>query len=303
MADAAAGRPLLMVFLDGVGLGEADPATNPLAAATLPRLSELIGGPPVAATPPRDAAGLVYRRLDAGLGVDGLPQSATGQTSLLTGRNGAERMGRHYGPWPGPTLTAMLEEGTLFHEAAGSATLANAYPERYFRSLQRRRVRPHAPVVAARAAGVALRDLDAYRRGEGFAADITGAAFADLDPSLAAVTPIEAGRRLAALARGHAFTFVDVWPTDRFGHQGRHADAVALLEALDAMLEGLLPGLGDVTMVLTSDHGNVEDLRTSQHTHNPVPLLAVGPGAEVFEDADDLTSVGRAGRRLLAVRA
>lgn len=299
MGDPAGGSQLLMVFLDGVGLGDPDGAFNPLAAADLPQLSDLLGGPPVAATDPRRESGLVYRPVDAGLGVDGLPQSATGQTTLLTGRNGAAQMGRHYGPWPGPTLLAMLERDTLFHDARGSATLANAYPERYFQALGGRRMKPHAPVAAARAAGVALRDLDAYREGAGLAADVTGEAFTELDPSLTPLSPEEAGRRLARLAASHAFTFLDLWPTDRFGHKGLHGEAVRLLEAIDGMLAGLLPELGDTTLVLISDHGNLEDLRTTQHTRNPVPLLAVGPGAGAYAGVDDLVEVGRVSRGLL----
>ena len=42
-----------------------------------------------------------------------------GQTTLLTGLNGAEIMRGHYGPWPGPTLKRTLDEGTLFFGSCG----------------------------------------------------------------------------------------------------------------------------------------------------------------------------------------
>ncbi|MDO9170716.1 MAG: hypothetical protein Q7W29_02680, partial [bacterium] len=35
----------------------------------------------------------------------------------------------------------------------------------------------------------------------------------------------------------------------------------------------------ETLVLLTSDHGNLEDLSTRSHTRNPVPLLAWGPGA------------------------
>ena len=38
--------------------------------------------------------------------------------------------------------------------------------------------------------------------------------------------------------------------------------------------------LESTTVMLTSDHGNVEDLSTRNHTLNPVPTLAWGPGRE-----------------------
>ena len=290
---------LVMVFLDGVGLGENDPGRNPLAAARMPQLRALVGGAPVAGAPARSEPGLVFRPIDARLGHEGLPQSATGQTSLLTGRNGAAIMGRHYGPWPGPTLVRELQQDTLFHHAAGSAALANAYPDGYFRALEGRRLRPNAPVTAARAAGVPLFDLAAYRDGDALAADITGAGFQAIDATLPTLAPEEAGRRLARLAGRHAFTFFDLWVTDRLGHEQRFADGVHLLEAIDGLLAGALPELGDTTLVLTSDHGNLEDLGSSRHTHNMVPLLAVGPGASAFEGAQDLMDVALAGRELV----
>lgn len=297
MAEAGPQR-VLMLFLDGVGLGDRDAERNPLAAAELPALEALAGGKLVADTPAGGGSGAVYRRLDAGLGVEGLPQSATGQTSLLTGRNGAELMGRHYGPWPGPTLKRLLEKDTLFHEATAAA-LANAYPEGYFRALEGRRLRPNAPVVAARAAGVTLLDLDAYKAGAGLAADVTGEGFHALDAELAPISPGAAAERLARLAGSHAFTFYDVWLTDRYGHEQRHGDAVALLEAVDGLVAALLPLLREVTLVITSDHGNVEDLSSSRHSFNQVPLLALGQAADAYAAADDLMDVGRATRAVL----
>jgi len=302
VAEAGRGR-VLMLFLDGVGLGDRDAGRNPLAAAALPALEELVGGKLVADTPASSRDGAVYRRLDAGLGVEGLPQSATGQTSLLTGVNGAALMGRHYGPWPGPTLRRVLERDTPFHQAAGAAALANAYPEGYFRALEGRRSRANSPVVAARAAGVPLIDLEAYRQGQGLGADVTGEGFTTLDPSLAPISPADAAARLARLAAGNAFTFYDVWLTDRYGHQRRHADAVALLEAIDALVSELVPRLEDTTLVLTSDHGNLEDLSTGRHSLNLVPLLALGPGADAYRPARDLTDVGNVTRRVLGAGA
>ena len=243
--------------------------------------------------------GVAYRRLDARLGHEGLPQSATGQATLITGTNGADVMGRHYGPWPGPTLRRILMDGTLFHDAGRRAALANAYPAGYFRAERERKLRPNVPVVAARAAGVPQRDLDAYRRGEALSADLTGAYLSRVEDGIEPQDARAAGRRLAALARTYAFTFFDVWTTDRLGHGRRREEAVALLADLDAFVAGAVEALGDATLVLTSDHGNLEDLTHGRHTLNAVPLLAVGPGAAAFRDVEDLAGVAPAVRRLL----
>jgi len=42
---------------------------------------------------------------------------------------------------------------------------------------------------------------------------------------------------------------------------------------------------------VTSDHGNVEDLRTRNHTLAQVPVLGFGPAAEEVGAVQDLTGV------------
>ncbi len=290
---------VLFVFLDGVGLGSDDPATNPVAAAATPFIESLLGAKLTAAAEPLTRPGLVYRRLATTLGVDGLPQSATGQTTLLTGVNAAAVMGRHYGPWPGPTLLRLIEErGTLFTEAArfGGAVLANAYPPAYLAAMSGapggRRQRPNAPTFAAMAAGLELRDLNDYRVGGAAAADLSGERFAEMDPSLAPHGAAGTAAALLGLAAGAAFTFFDVWPTDALGHAKDFAGATRLLTLLDEVLARLVGQ--DVTLVVTSDHGNLEDLDSAQHTYAEVPLLVTGPRAEAFAGATSLLDVAPA---------
>jgi len=301
MGPARAGAPLpdsvLFVFLDGVGLGVGDPTLNPLAAAAMPFLREVLAGPLTKETAEVTSPALVYRRLDATLGVEGLPQSATGQTTLLTGVNGARAMGRHYGPWPGPTLRAVLERGTLFGsglELRGSV-LANAYPPQYFAWLGDRRHRPNAPVVAATAAGLELRDMGAYRAGLAVAADVDGARFAHMDPSLAPQGAAGAASTLIHLTSAASFVFFDVWPTDALGHARDFTGARGLLARVDELLRHL--AASGITVVVTSDHGNIEDVTSGRHTLNEVPLLVFGPGAHEFAGATSLLDVAPAIRR------
>ncbi len=86
---------LLFLFLDGVGLGEDDPATNPFASTPMPHLTELLGGHRLVSDGFQDGDGKLLTdnarasllAMDACLGVEGLPQSATGQAALFTGKN------------------------------------------------------------------------------------------------------------------------------------------------------------------------------------------------------------------------
>jgi len=299
-----------------VGLGDPDPTINPLAAVELPVLTRLVGARPDRLAPPHAAGDVVFRPIDATLGHDGLPQSATGQTSILTGLNGADIMSGHYGPWPGPSLTKSLQSGTLFHdgEAAGGSALANTFTPRYFITEGRRRHRPNAPVVAARAAGVRLRGLDDYHGGTAIAPDLDGTGLARLGepgpagpaaPTGAAAAGVTGtAATLTRLAAEYSFTFVDVWVTDGYGHDRNATDAARFLVTLDALL-GLLvddpggPVAAGATLLVVSDHGNLEDLGVKGHTRNHVPLLAAGPGAVEFVGATSLLDVAPGVRRVM----
>jgi 2,3-bisphosphoglycerate-independent phosphoglycerate mutase len=104
------------------------------------------------------------------------------------------------------------------------------------------------------------------------------------------VSPEEAGRRLARLSDSFDLVLYETFLPDLAGH-GR-LDARWVLERLDAFLGVAVEQRpADVTVVVSSDHGNLEDLTTRAHTANPVPLLAIGPGALQFNAATDITDV------------
>lgn len=294
------------MFLDGVGLGEANPTFNPLAAARTPTMDWLFRGRLTVDLEPFAGSRRLFRHLDPCLGCAGLPQSATGQAALLTGHNAAREMNGHYGPYPGPTIRRLLAAGTLFSDvlaADGSACLANAFPPSYLRSVAESGRRMNAFVCAARMAGLDLFGLESYRAGTAVSADLDGAYLFELDPANPRLKPAQAGRRLARIASKCDLTFFDFWLSDAAGHRWSLADATTLIEKLDGFLAGLLPALGDVTLLITSDHGNVEDKRVRTHTSNAVPLLACGPAAPAFADASSLLDVAPAVRRALRVPA
>jgi bisphosphoglycerate-independent phosphoglycerate mutase (AlkP superfamily) len=69
---------------------------------------------------------------------------------------------------------------------------------------------------------------------------------------------------------------------------------------LDRFFAGLLKEMGPTaTVVMSSDHGNMEEIVLNLHSTNPVPLLAVGPGAESFRQAQAITDVAGGIMRVL----
>src|SRR3989338_11425661 len=131
---------ILFIFLDGVGLGDPDPATNPFVTAEIPHLMRLLGGRrPLADTPRLETERSIFIPTDAGLGVAGPPQSATGQAAILTGLNVPQMIGGHWGPKPNAAVVNVIKEHSLIRtlKARGlDAALLNAYPERYFAAIR-----------------------------------------------------------------------------------------------------------------------------------------------------------------------
>lgn len=274
-----------MLFLDGVGLGEDDPATNPFCAADLPAFRSLLNGhPPLFRTRDSSTRDATMIPLDATLGVDGLPQSGTGQTALFTGVNGARSIGKHFGPYPYSTLRPVIEKKNIFrrlHEIGKTTLFANAFPQRFFDYMNHRRSHLTVTTLACTMSGVPLlKHLD-LKEGRGISADITNAGWHEMGyTDLPVVTPAEAGRRLAQLSAFHDFVLFEYWMTDHAGHSEDFARAVEVLERFDGFLSGIIEALdtAETLLVLTSDHGNIENMTTKTHTRNPVPGLFYGRG-------------------------
>jgi hypothetical protein len=282
------------VFLDGIGLGP-DAQTNPLAHAPMPTMQQLIGRHLVAG-PAIYRHHLCFRPIDACLGVAGLPQSATGQTTLFTGVNAAQVAGRHLAAFPTTQLREIIARCSVLKQVTirgRSATFANAYSPRYWELVKERKLRHSATTWANMAADLRFRDLADLARGEAVYWDITHTVMPQReDARIQPIEPEEAGRHLANLSSHHDLVLYESFLPDLVGHRRLDMTAEATLTLIDRFLAGVLEYLPpDATLVLTSDHGNIEDAATQTHTFNPVPLLAVGPGAGAFEEAQDLTAV------------
>ena len=304
------GRRLLFVFVDGVGLGADDPTVNAMAAARLPVLGGLLDGAPPAAKALGSHAAATLLGLDATLGVDGLPQSGTGQTALLTGEDAPRLFGRHFGPWVPTALRAVMAERSILARAAAAGrriAFANAYPEELLElAAERAGAAPAAagqagaldaaalarlpgplragPPLAALGAGVLVRHTRALERGDAVSSEITNDGWREhlARAGVPPITPRQAGRNLAVIAAAHDLTLFAHYTTDAAGHYRELPPAIAATERVDAFLGGLIDALlPDVLLVLASDHGNLEDCRVG-HTRNPAIFLAAGEGHAAF---------------------
>ncbi len=279
---------VLFIFLDGVGLGADDPQTNPFSRANLPNLTGLLEGKrltqaALSAGNPLVSAHASLLALDANLGVGGLPQSATGQATLLTGINIPLLIGEHYGPKPTPAIATHLKNGNLFSHLAQkgkTAALLNAYPPGYFTGIHSGRRIYSAIPEAVTSAGFDLLTEEHLRNGEALAADFTGEGWQQhlKIEGIPVLSPLQAGMKLNQLARKYNLAFFEYWLSDTAGHHRDMDAAILLLEIFDRVIGGLVEGWEDDEglILITSDHGNLEDLSTRRHTGNPVPALLIG---------------------------
>ncbi|HUF11602.1 MAG TPA: alkaline phosphatase family protein [Longimicrobiales bacterium] len=296
---------VLVVFLDGVGVGENDPATNPLAAAAAPAIRALLDGRrPVAGDLPYSGARASALGLDATLGVDGLPQSGTGQAALLTGVNAAQRFGRHFGPFTPTALRPLVESESMLARGVRDGldvAFANAYPASLIALATGSGRLPlplrSAIVIAAMGARVLVRHEPELIAGDAIASEITHTGWREGlgRTDVPEISAAQAGRNLAAIAERHDLTLFAHYATDGAGHlQDLNAGSDAW-QRVDEFLGAVIGAMAsDVLLAVVSDHGNLEDARV-QHTRNPALCILAGPGhAALAERLSSLMDVAPA---------
>jgi hypothetical protein len=266
---------ILLIFVDGIGIGTRG-AHNPLDGLDCEFFGLFQG----------ESRELPYGgRLsitDARLGVEGLPQSATGQTTILTGVNASQLIGRHLHGYPSPRLKQAIAEKSIYKqlmERNRSVTFANAYTRSYLDNLPRF---ISVTTVAAQTAGLRFRLLEDLIAGDAVSHDFTNQFLIERGVRVARCEPEEAGARLARLAARHDFTLYEHFITDKIGHERDLEKARSHLKKLSRFVGSVLAAadLSRQTVILTSDHGNIEDLTTRSHTMNPVATISFGHAQE-----------------------
>ncbi len=264
---------VLLFFVDGLGIGTRG-AHNPLDG--------LADAAPLAVFQDEEPEPIFDGRLvrtDPRLGVEGRPQSASGQTTILTGVNAPAALGYHKQGFPNEALREIITRHSVFLQlkqaGVGPNTFANAYTPLFFDA------RPRwvsATTVAVEAAGMRFRDLDDLQNNRAVFQDYTNNMLIERGFPTAPRTPEEAAEILAQLASEHRFTLYEYFITDKTGHAQDAEAARLVLTGLARFVRSLLSrlDLARTTVILTSDHGNIEDLSLRNHTLNDVPTLVWG---------------------------
>lgn len=257
---------ILFLFVDGVGLtGPA--ADNPLNEEVCPVLWRMIE---------RHS-----KPIDACLGVEGPPQSATGQATMFTGVNCADRMGRHCEGFPGPALRNIIEQDNIFlalSRRSLKVRFADAYLVDSADELALRRFKSVTTVMAL-SLPKTISTIDDLFRDEAVLQDLTRETIQDRYPDIPVIPPQSAAEHLFGISRENDFTLFEFFQTDVAGHSLDYARACAVLRTYDRFLSALssYAEAAGITIVITSDHGNIEAMNERGHTLNKVPFVAFGP--------------------------
>ncbi len=268
---------VLLFFIDGLGIGARGPF-NPLDG--------LAGAEPLAIFRDEEPAIIldgVVVPTDACLGIDGRPQSASGQTTILTGINVPAKLGYHKQGFPNSAMLEIIREHSLFLQLIRAGvepiTFANTYMQKFFDE------RPRwvsATTAAVEAAGLRFRNVSDLKAGRAVYQDFTNAMLIERGVDVQPRTPEEAGTVLAQIVGENRFTLYEYFITDKVGHKQDMQAAKLILANLARLIRGVLAeiDLGRTSVILTSDHGNIEDLSSRNHTLNLVPTIVWGVNRE-----------------------
>jgi hypothetical protein len=268
---------VLLFFIDGLGIGTRGPF-NPL--------DNLPNATPLAVfqneTPETFLDGLVVPT-DPRLGIEGRPQSASGQTTILTGVNAPAAVGYHKQGFPNKALLEIIEKHSIFRQLTDAGvqpiTFANAYTSRFFSE------RPRwisATTAAVEAAGLQFRTVEDVRNGAAIFMDYTNRILIERGEDVAIRTEAEAATVLARIVGENRFTLYEYFITDKVGHAQDMDLAKLILTSLALFIRELVIKLDleRTTVILTSDHGNIEDLSLRNHTLHLVPTIVWGAQRE-----------------------
>ena len=296
-----------MLFVDGVGLGDAA-EHNPWFVLPTPSLDKLLGGKSLT----KEAVGqhgahVQLLATDARLGIEGLPQSATGQATIFTGRNAPKFLERHMSGLPFQRLRRFVYEDNLYLQLERKGfrpTFANCYTEEYFQRKATKRGWKSVSTVAIESAAAPVRMTQELLENRGVYHDLTRRHLQRYRPDLPEITPEQAAHHILGLLVDHDLVVQEFFMSDVAGHKQVPGLMEWVVDTYDRFLGCVVAEKrAEDTVILVSDHGNSEDVRVKTHTMNPVPTLIIGPAAPIREEelaGWDLTNIAPFIRRTVA---
>jgi len=293
-------KKIILLFIDGIGIGERN-KYNPFFLVNSIYLSHF-----------KDefennikkclVHNLIVFALDPLLDVEGIPQSATGQSSIFTGINTAKILNQHLMGFPNKKLRVMLMKNNLLlnlKKRGLKVKFINAYPlfaeelskgwlevdkEGNFvlkeKSENLKKFLKRVSVTTLLALSIkqkfyGLSDLINKRT---IYHDFTNKFLIERGIDVPEFSPKTAANILIKNVSKYDVILYEYFLTDKIGHKPAMKKAIKIVQNLDLFLKNIVENLNlkKTSLIIFSDHGNFEDLSVKTHTKNYVPLIHIG---------------------------
>ncbi|MCK5221528.1 MAG: hypothetical protein KAR14_08110 [Candidatus Aminicenantes bacterium] len=298
----------IFIFIDGVGIGKSN-GNNPFIAAN-PKILRLWENFTT------DLPDFTIKPIDPLLGVDGTPQSATGQTTIFTGVNIPGLLSKHIGSFPNRIMRKVISEENLLiklENSGKSAKFINAYPHHSelfsnsninidnegnlvfsdnFPDKFKKRISVTTSILISN--NVKPFDTVDIKEKRSLYQDYSNKSLLKYGLDLPVFSPEDAAEVLYRTSGDFDLILYEFFQSDIYGHRKNIDEQVELISDLDLLLSTLISLMDRKkdTLLITSDHGNLEDSSGKAHTLNPVPLITWGrKNTELSENINDLSGI------------
>ena len=291
-------NPVILLFIDGVGIGNKDLEFNPFFKYKFKTFTEFFGEVPSLDNPIiKGKNGFIFP-LDARMGVEGFPQSGTGQTSIFCGINAPQFVGKHFGPYPYSTLIPIIKKQNIFIDFIRrnkKVFFMNAYPKIFFDYLDSGKSRLSVTTLSSSSSGLRFNSVLDVEKGRALTAEITNERWnVKLGYNLPVLKPSMAAISLLNSASVNDLIVYEYFLTDHLGHGRYEGNTEKTLGILDEFLFTIFTETDPekYTILLCSDHGNLEDLSVKTHTLNPSLTISYGKHASfLYQKLKNLSDI------------
>ncbi|MEN8153227.1 MAG: alkaline phosphatase family protein [Acidobacteriota bacterium] len=286
----------ILFFIDGIGIGEAS-YRNPFFKAD-PEILRLWHGADLR------IGGLSVKPVDPLLGIPGMPQSATGQTTIFTGINIPALLNKHHGSFPNRQMRKIIKSDNLLiklKDIGVKGRFINAYPMHSelfsepnikinkdgdlifsdnFPTIFKRRISVTSSIIVSNM--VSPFDIEDIKEKRSLYQEYSNESLIKHGLDLPVYSPENAGEIISGISGNYDFILYEYFQTDVFAHRKLPEEKFELIKNLDRLIGRLISTLNKRTdtLMIISDHGNMEDASTKNHTRNYVPLILWGKGRE-----------------------
>jgi len=298
----------IFIFIDGIGIGKSN-CDNPFHTAN-PKILRLWENAFV------DLPDLTLKPIDPLLGVEGTPQSATGQTTIFTGVNIPKLLSKHIGSFPNRIMRKVISEENLLIKLENSgkkAKFINAYPHHSelfsnsninidkegnlifsdnFPDKFKKRISVTSSILISN--NVKPFDTKDIKEERSLYQDYSNISLPKYGIDLPVFSPEEAAEVLFKTSGEYDLILYEFFQSDIYGHRKNISEQIELISGLDLLLSTLISLMDHKkdTLLITSDHGNLEDNSGKAHTLNPVPLITWGrKNTELSQNINDLAGI------------